>query len=63
MGIGAIAISLPFACVIGFLSSMISSTMGRLTNILELQVTIGNVRLTCFSVRPPETEYDHCQLV
>ncbi|PPD83355.1 hypothetical protein GOBAR_DD19719 [Gossypium barbadense] len=28
MGIGAIAISLPFACVIGLLSSMTSSTMG-----------------------------------
>ncbi|MBA0825301.1 hypothetical protein Goarm_021900, partial [Gossypium armourianum] len=33
MGIGAIAISLPFACVIGLLSSMTSSTMGRLANL------------------------------
>ncbi|CAN0916349.1 hypothetical protein LINGRAHAP2_LOCUS29661 [Linum grandiflorum] len=30
MGTGAIAISLPFSCVLGLLSSMISSTMGRL---------------------------------
>lgn len=29
MGIGAIVISLPFSCVLGLLSSMASSTMGR----------------------------------
>lgn len=29
MGTGAIALSLPFSCVLGFLSSMTSSTMGK----------------------------------
>lgn len=29
MGTGAIAISLPFSCVLGLLSSMTSSTMGK----------------------------------
>lgn len=33
MGTGAIAISLPFSCMLGLLSSMTSSTMGRLANI------------------------------
>lgn len=32
MGSGAIAISLPFSCVLGLLSSMTSSTMGRQFN-------------------------------
>lgn len=35
MGTGAIAISLPFSCVLGLLSSMTSSTMGMLVNILN----------------------------
>lgn len=35
MGTGAIAISLPFSCVLGLLSSMTSSTMGMLANILK----------------------------
>jgi hypothetical protein len=35
MGTGAIAISLPFSCVLGLLSSMTSSTMGMLINILK----------------------------
>lgn len=30
MGTGAIAISLPFSCVLGLLASMTSSTMGML---------------------------------
>ena len=35
MGTGAIAISLPFSCVLGLLSSMTSSTMGMLSKILK----------------------------
>lgn len=35
MGTGAIAISLPFSCVLGLLSSMTSSTMGMLSKILN----------------------------
>ncbi|CAN1182317.1 hypothetical protein LINPERHAP2_LOCUS35897 [Linum perenne] len=35
MGTGAIALSLPFSCVLGLLSSMISSTMGRFAEFLH----------------------------
>jgi len=31
MGSGAIAVSLPFSCILGLLASMTSTTMGRLT--------------------------------
>lgn len=35
MGTGAIALSLPFSCVLGLLASMTSSTMGKLANNLN----------------------------
>ncbi|KAA3489562.1 E3 ubiquitin-protein ligase MARCH7-like isoform X3 [Gossypium australe] len=41
MGTGAIAISLPFSCVLGLLSSMTSSTMGRLHIFLLTEIFVN----------------------
>ncbi|CAK7327413.1 unnamed protein product [Dovyalis caffra] len=46
MGIGAIAISLPFSCVLGLLSSMISATMGKL--VVNVQAVLS-ILLATFS--------------
>ncbi|KAB2038604.1 hypothetical protein ES319_D03G157000v1 [Gossypium barbadense] len=43
MGIGAIAISLPFACVIGLLSSMTSSTMGKCLSCIKGHSSFRNI--------------------
>lgn len=46
---GAIAISLPFSCVLGLLSSMTASTMGMLTNLLNrLRRWLKSCRVYCW---------------
>lgn len=57
MGLGSIALSLPFSCVLGVLSSMTSSAMGKLStsvhtnkngfkNCLKMYTTVPRARLS-----------------
>lgn len=48
MGPRALAISLPFSCVLGLVSSMIASTMGKIIDLLYLhKVKIYKVNYIC----------------
>lgn len=60
MGMGAVAVSLPFSCVLGLLSSMISSTMGKLVVLKKMRFeSISTGKILHAEITCCELEYNN----